>query len=209
MTGLEYAALTAYIARRNSDMCLSSAAELKDEEQAGVYLERLCEMITKVEKEEDDIILTSLKKKHSIACKKADCFCQSHPGAGDFMREYVRGELQAMTELFHTSLSILLSVLYFKMVVFKYYPEILGKLAYYSSHFTPSITERYYRYALTQYVREFIKKRNVEISAVDSEHMFELEEIRGEIESIIRGEIEAKNKLWKYLSRGLCRVSEL
>lgn len=30
MTGLEYAALTAYIARRNSDMSLSSASELKD-----------------------------------------------------------------------------------------------------------------------------------------------------------------------------------
>lgn len=164
-------------------------------------------MITKVEKEEDDIILTSLKKKHNIACKKSDCFCQANPEAGYFMREYIRGELQVITDLFHTSLSILLSVLYFKMVVFKYYPEILGKLAYYSSHFTLSITERYYRYALTQYVREFIRKKNVEINAVDSEHMFELEEIRNEIERIIRGEIEIRNKLWKYLSRGLCRVS--
>jgi hypothetical protein len=94
-----------------------------------------------------------------------------------------------MTELFHTSLSILISVLYFKMVVFKYYPEILSKLAYYSSHFTLSLTHRYYRHALTQYVRQFIRKRNLEIEAVDSEHMFKLEEIRSEIENIIRGEI--------------------
>jgi hypothetical protein len=93
MTALEYAALTAYISRRNSDMCLSSAGELKDEEQAGLYLECLCKLISKVEKEEDDIILTSLKKKHSIACKKTDCFCQREQGAGDFMREYVRCEL--------------------------------------------------------------------------------------------------------------------
>lgn len=79
-----------------------------------------------------------------------------------------------MTELFHTSLSVLISILYFKMVVFKYYPEILGKLAYYSSHFTMSLTQRYYRHSLSQYVREFIKKRNCEIDAVDSEHMFRL-----------------------------------
>jgi hypothetical protein len=44
-----------------------------------------------------------------------------------------------------------------------------------------SLTQRYYRHSLTQYVGEFIKKRNLEIDAVDSEHMFRLEEIRGEI----------------------------
>jgi hypothetical protein len=37
--------------------------------------------------------------------------------------------------------------------------------------------------------------------------MFKLEELRGELENIITGEIEVRSKKWKYLSRGLCRVS--
>jgi hypothetical protein len=37
--------------------------------------------------------------------------------------------------------------------------------------------------------------------------MFKLEEIRAELEGIVKGEIEVRGKLWKYLSRGLCRVS--
>jgi hypothetical protein len=122
MTLLEFSALNAYITRRNANMYLSSAADLKDEQQAILYLERLCELISKVEKEEEHIILTSLKKKHSITCKVPECYCQKEQTPGDFIREYVRCELQAMTEHFHTSLSVLISILYFKMVVFKYYP---------------------------------------------------------------------------------------
>lgn len=38
MTLLEYSALTAFLARRNGNMYLSSAAELKDEERAALYL---------------------------------------------------------------------------------------------------------------------------------------------------------------------------
>ena len=67
------------------------------------------------------------------------------------------------------------------MVIFKYYPEILAKLNYYSSHLNLSLIQRYYRYSLAQYVTAFISKKNYEISAVDSEHMFKLEEIRAEI----------------------------
>jgi hypothetical protein len=114
-----------------------------------------------------------------------------------------------MAELFHSSPSILISILYFRMVIFKYYPEVLAKLKAYSSHFQLSLTQRYYRYCLTQYVARFIRKKNYEIDAVDSEHMFKLEQLRAEMEGLIRGEIEVRSKKWKYLSRGLCRVSEL
>jgi hypothetical protein len=49
MTLLSYSALHAYLLRRNSTMYLSSANDLKDEDQAILYLDRLCELITKVE----------------------------------------------------------------------------------------------------------------------------------------------------------------
>lgn len=49
------------------------------------------------------------------------------------------------------------------MVVYKYYPEMLAKLNYYSSHFNLSLTQRYYKYCLIQYVTKFIRKRNYEI----------------------------------------------
>lgn len=39
--------------------------------------------------------------------------------------------------------------------------------------------------------------------------MFKLEEIRKELSVMIKGDIETRSKTWKYLSRGLCRVSEL
>lgn len=74
-----------------------------------------------MEKEEEDIILISLKKKHSLNCKESECPCQQ-PALGPFIRHYVRDELELMAEMFHSSPSILLSILYFKMVVFKYYP---------------------------------------------------------------------------------------
>jgi hypothetical protein len=48
MTLLSYSALNSYISRRNSDMFLSSAADLKEEDQAILYLDRLCDLITKV-----------------------------------------------------------------------------------------------------------------------------------------------------------------
>lgn len=48
MTLLEYSALNAYVSRRNKNMFLSSAAELKSEDDAILYLDRLCELITKV-----------------------------------------------------------------------------------------------------------------------------------------------------------------
>lgn len=57
-------------------MFLSNAADLKDDQQAMLYLERLCDLMEKVENEEEDIILISLKKKHSIGCKVPDCHCQ-------------------------------------------------------------------------------------------------------------------------------------
>lgn len=51
MTLLEYSALNAYISRRNKNMFLSSAVDLKSEDDAILYLDRLCELITKVENE--------------------------------------------------------------------------------------------------------------------------------------------------------------
>lgn len=42
MTLLEYSALNAYITRRNRNMFLSSAADLKNEDDAILYLDRLC-----------------------------------------------------------------------------------------------------------------------------------------------------------------------
>lgn len=54
-----------------------------------------------------------------------------------------------MAELFHSSPSILISILYFRMVIFKYYPEVLAELNAYSSHFQLSLTQRYYSYCLT------------------------------------------------------------
>lgn len=51
-TLLSYAALQAYLLKRNNSMYLSSASELKDEDQAVLYLDRLCELISKVENEE-------------------------------------------------------------------------------------------------------------------------------------------------------------
>lgn len=77
MTLLEYSALNAYVSRRNKNMFLSSAADLKSEDDALLYLDRLCELITKVENEEESIILISLKKKHMIVCKDAGCSCRS------------------------------------------------------------------------------------------------------------------------------------
>ena len=93
----------------------------------------------------------------------------------------MRCEIQHISDHFNNPISILISTLYFKMVIFKYYPEILAKLNYYSSHLNLSLIQRYYRYSLAQYVTAFISKKNYEISAVDSEHMFKLEEIRAEI----------------------------
>jgi hypothetical protein len=209
MTLLSYSALSAYLARRDSRLYLSSASELQDEDQAILYLDRLCELVTKVENEEEDIILVSLRKKHSLACRSPECYCQANGSLGSFVKEYIRCELLAIAEIFHSAPSVLISILYFRMVIFKYYPEILAKLNYYSSHFSLSLTQRYYRYCLTQYVARFIRGKNYEIAAVDSEHMFTLEDLRGEIESVIRSEIEVRSKQWKYLSRGMCRVSEL
>jgi hypothetical protein len=116
-----------------------------------------------------------------------DCFCQREDcPLGEFVREHIRTELLAIAELFHASPSILISILYFRMVVFKYYPEILAKLNTYAAHFSLSLTQRYYRYCLTQYVSRFIRKKNYEIDAVDSEHMFKLEDLRVEIEGLVR-----------------------
>ena len=117
-----------------------------------------------------------------ITCKDAECSCRTNEfQLGYFIKEYVRCELQQICDSFHNSISILISTLYFKMVIFKYYPEILAKLNYYSSHLNLSLIQRYYKYCLAQYVAAFIDKKNYEISAVDSEHMFKLEEIRVEI----------------------------
>lgn len=71
MTLLSYSALNSYLTRRNSVITLSSASELKEEDQAILYLDRLCELINKVEREEEDAILVSLKKKHTLTCKSA------------------------------------------------------------------------------------------------------------------------------------------
>lgn len=78
MTLLEYSALNAYVSRRNKNMFLSSAADLKSEDDAILYLDRLCELITKVENEEESIILISLKKKHMISCKDTGCSCRTN-----------------------------------------------------------------------------------------------------------------------------------
>lgn len=71
MTLLSYSALNSYLTRRNSTITLSSASELKDEDHAILYLDRLCELINKVEREEEDAVLVSLKKKHTLTCKSA------------------------------------------------------------------------------------------------------------------------------------------
>jgi hypothetical protein len=71
-----------------------------------------------------------------------------------------------MTRFFHNEANILLSVLYFKMVLFKFYPEILSKLAEYETKFSFSLLQRFYQYSLTTYVQHYISRKNLEIDAV-------------------------------------------
>lgn len=142
-----------------------------------------------MENEEEDVILVSLRRKHSLTCKAVDCYCHRGGCLGEFVREYVKHELQSITDIFHSSPSVLISILYFRMVLFKYYPEVLAKLNAYAAHFPLSLTLRYHSYCLTHYVARFIRKKNYEIDAVYSEHMFKLEELRSEMEGLIRGEV--------------------
>ena len=48
MTLLSYSALNSYLTRRNSAITLSSASDLKEEDQAILYLDRLCELINQI-----------------------------------------------------------------------------------------------------------------------------------------------------------------
>ncbi len=95
-----------------------------------LYLDCLAELTRKIENEQEDIILISLKTRHELVCRNSKCFCYGEDHTlSEFIREYVKGELEMMSELYHNFPNILISILYFKMVLFKFYPEILVKLA--------------------------------------------------------------------------------
>lgn len=145
-----------------------------------------------------------------MVCSCSKCFCNfAGKELSPFIREYIKCELNTLAEQFPNSPSILISILYFKMVMFKFYPEILTKLNEYKNKFNLTVLQRFYNHWLIHYVKGYISKRNREIAAVESEHMFKLEALREEMEAIIRSEVEVRQKKWRYLSRGLCRIEEL
>jgi hypothetical protein len=95
------------------------------------------------------------------------------------------------------------------MVLFKIYPQILTRLNEYKARFNLSLIQRFYCYWLVNFVTKFIRHRNQEINAIESEQMFTLEAMREEMTGIVKAEVEVREKKWRYLSRGLCRVEEL
>lgn len=66
MTVLAYKALSSFLKQRQQNMFLSKSSEVKGEEEAMLYLGCLEELAKKVENEESDIILISLKTQHEM-----------------------------------------------------------------------------------------------------------------------------------------------
>lgn len=66
--GLGFWAFKNYTTQRDKDICLSTIAEMKSDEAIFLYLKCLNDLIVKVRKEEEDMILISLKKKHQMKC---------------------------------------------------------------------------------------------------------------------------------------------
>lgn len=182
MTVLSYYAMVTYLTWRESEFYLSNASEMKEEEEVILYLDCLEELARKVENEVEDIILISLRTRHEMSCSNASCFCNTvGKELYAFMKEYIKCELNTLAEQFNNSPSVLISILYFKMVMFKFYPEILSKLNEYKNKFNLTLLDRFYCHWLTHFLKKYILKRNQEIAAVESEHMFKLEELREEI----------------------------
>jgi hypothetical protein len=91
---------------------------------------------------------------------QADCFCGGDETLGEFMKEYVRKELAIMSEHFHNSPSVLISVLYFRMVIFRFYPEILTRGNEYRSRFELTSLQRFQLYWLNDHITGFINHKN-------------------------------------------------
>lgn len=89
MTVLSFIALQAFKTDRMSEMCLSSVADLKSEDEALLYLDCLNNLAVKIQNEDEDIILISLKKKHQMTCNNPKCFCGSVETTRDFIRHYI------------------------------------------------------------------------------------------------------------------------
>ena len=161
MTFLGKMALNAFLHQRLNRLYLSSASEVKGEEEAALYLDCLGELARKVENEEEDMILISLRKRHGMVCTALVCFCDEDDASlSDFIKEYISHELDVLVELFPNSPSLLLSILYFRMVLFRLYPTILSKTTEYKNHFNMTVSERFYCFWLTNFIQNFIQHKN-------------------------------------------------
>ena len=90
MTFLSKWSLKSYLTYRSNKMYLSKAGEVKGEDEATQYLDCLSDLSSKIENEEDDIILVSIRKRHELDCKDANCFCADEELAlNDFIRLYI------------------------------------------------------------------------------------------------------------------------
>jgi len=63
-------------------------------------------------------------------------------------------------------------ILYFKMVIFKEYSQILVILNTYSYQFTSNLKERYIKYCLIEIVKDFLENKNKQIKVIESETVF-------------------------------------
>ena len=94
MSGLAFCSLLVYLQRRDAELYLSSAHDIRDEVEALLYLDCLAELSRKVENEEEDIILISLKTKHELGCAQSDCFCRTaNANLKNFIASYIKCEL--------------------------------------------------------------------------------------------------------------------
>jgi hypothetical protein len=64
MTLLAFAALYTYIKNRDEKLFLSCALDIKTEKDAYFYLDCLAELSNKIENEDEDLFIVSLRKKH-------------------------------------------------------------------------------------------------------------------------------------------------
>jgi hypothetical protein len=77
---------------------------MKGEDEAILYLDCLAKLARKVENEEEDIILISLRKRHEMDCSCSKCFCQlADKDLNSFIREYIHEELNTLGEQFHST----------------------------------------------------------------------------------------------------------
>ena len=125
-----------------------------------------------------------------MVCRADECFCRKEGQTlNQFISDYICQELDYMTEQFRNSSSLLLSILYFKMVLFKFYPDILIKTEEYKNRLNYSLIERFYTFWLADYVSTFINQRNKEIAVINSEEIFRLESMRDEMADIIKADV--------------------